>query len=148
MSPRVPRKQAHRRVFLDRLCEIIDRLSQSLVGSFVPEEAAFGVGDVRIGMGCVHFGEPLLFPGREFRLDLVNDRPRYFTLQREDILNIVFVGLPPDALFGNRLHQLHVDADAIAGTKHGALHDSVYVQLTRDLGKRFMRSPVDQRRSL
>ena len=86
-------------------------------------------------MGCVHVGEPLLFPGRKFGLDLGDDRPRYFTLQREDVLNMVFVGLPPDSLFGGGLHQLHVDADAIAGTKHGALHDSVYVQLTCDLGK-------------
>ena len=99
---------------------------------------------MRFGIGCVHVGEPLLFPGRKFHLDLVDDRPRHFTLQRQDILNIVFVGLPPDALFGSRLHQLHIDANAIAGTKHGALHDSVYVQLTRDLGKRLMRSPVDQ----
>ncbi len=96
-------------------------------------------------MGCVYLGEPLLFSGRELCLDLVDNRPRYFTLQREDILDIVFVGLPPDALFAYRLHQLNVNADAIPGPKDGALHNSVHVQLPRDLGKRLMRSPVDQR---
>jgi hypothetical protein len=47
------------RVFPDRLGEIIDCPSQILVG----------------------------FPWGEFCLDLVDDRPRYFTLEREDTLD-------------------------------------------------------------
>src|SRR3954449_1848235 len=97
------------RVAFNRLPEVLDRLSKAILGSFVPEEAALRVCDLRFQTGCSHLGKPRLFTGLKFHPDLIDDRPCHLILQREDISNMALVGLPPYALLAVWLDQLHVD---------------------------------------
>jgi hypothetical protein len=71
-------------------------------------------------IGCRRLLDGLFFTRRKFRLKLVGNRFRNFTLNRENVGKIAIVSLSPEMRIVARVDELRVDADAISRPLHAA----------------------------
>ncbi len=80
-------------------------------------------------------GDRLALLGQQLQLERRDHVLRDLVLERKDIGEFAFEALRPEMIGAERVDQLHIDADLLAGFLHAALQDVPDIEIARDIGK-------------